>query len=116
MARDCPDIYQPRNQHSALWVLGFSNLVVKSGISRHEFLGRHSHSSPLVLMSSKNPALWKPTLKRIGMNYKGFTLHSVVPRPGSMVTLEKPSLIGGNYIQSIYAKKPQPIVLKKKKW
>jgi len=68
------------------------------------------------LMSSKNPALWKPTLKRIGMNYKGFTLHSVVPRPGSMVTLEKPSLIGGNYIQSIYAKKPQPIVLKKKKW
>tara|TARA_R110000868_G_C10451845_1_gene726450 strand:+ start:370 stop:522 length:153 start_codon:yes stop_codon:yes gene_type:complete len=49
------------------------------------------------------------------MNYKGFTLHSVVPRPGSMVTLEKPSLIGGHHIQSIYAKKPQPIVSKDKK-
>jgi hypothetical protein len=48
------------------------------------------------------------------MNYKGFTLHSVIPRPGSMQMLEKPSLIGGHHIQSIYAKKPQPIVLKEK--
>ncbi len=48
------------------------------------------------------------------MNYKGFSLHSVVPRLGSMATLEKPSLIGGNHIESIYAKKPQPVVLKDK--
>lgn len=47
--------------------------------------------------------------------YKGFTLHSVVSRPGSMAILEKPSLIGGHHIESIYAKKPQPIVDKKKK-
>lgn len=49
------------------------------------------------------------------MNYKGFTLHSVVSRPGSMVVLEKPSLIGGHHIESIYTKKPQPIVDSKKK-
>jgi hypothetical protein len=49
------------------------------------------------------------------MDYKGFSLHSVITRPGSMVTLEKPSLIGGHHIESIYAKKPQPIVLKDKK-
>lgn len=47
--------------------------------------------------------------------YKGFTLHSVVSRPGSMAILEKPSLIGGHYIESIYAKKPQSIVPKSKK-
>lgn len=47
--------------------------------------------------------------------YKGFSLHSVVSRPHSMSILEKPSLIGGHHIESIYAKKPQPIVDKKKK-
>lgn len=47
--------------------------------------------------------------------YKGFSLHSVVSRPGSMAILEKPSLIGGYYIKSIYDKKPQPIVSKVKK-
>ncbi len=47
--------------------------------------------------------------------YTGFTLHSVVSRPNSMAILEKPSLIGGHHIQSIYAKKPQPIVSKVKK-
>jgi hypothetical protein len=47
--------------------------------------------------------------------YKGFSLHSVVSRPGSMAILEKPSLIGGHHIESIYAKKPQPIVSKVKK-
>lgn len=49
------------------------------------------------------------------MEYKGFSLHSVVSRPNSMAVLEKPSLIGGHKIESIYAKKPQPIVDKKKK-
>jgi len=48
------------------------------------------------------------------MNYKGFTLHSVISRPGSMTILEKPSLIGGHHIESMYAKKPQPVVLKEK--
>ena len=47
--------------------------------------------------------------------YKGFSLHSVVSRPNSMAILEKPSLIGGHHIESIYAKKPQPIVPKVKK-
>jgi hypothetical protein len=47
--------------------------------------------------------------------YKGFSLHSVVSRPGSMAVLEKPSLISGHHIESIYAKKPQPIVSKVKK-
>jgi hypothetical protein len=47
--------------------------------------------------------------------YKGFSLHDVVSRPNSMAILEKPSLIGGHHIQSLYAKKPQPIVPKKKK-
>jgi hypothetical protein len=47
--------------------------------------------------------------------YKGFSLHSVVSRPNSMAILEKPSLIGGHHIQSLYAKKPQSIVDKAKK-
>lgn len=49
------------------------------------------------------------------MNYKGFTVQSVVHRPGAMAILEKPSLIGGHHIESIYAKKPQPVVPKDKK-
>lgn len=51
----------------------------------------------------------------VNKQYKGFTVHSVVSRPGSMAILEKPSLIGGHHVESIYAKKPQPIVDKKKK-
>ena len=49
------------------------------------------------------------------MNYKGFTVQSVVHRPGAMAILEKPSLIGGHHIESIYAKKLQPVVPKDKK-
>ena len=95
--------------------LGFSNPVVLGGRSRPKFLGRHLHSFPPKILFSAILLYGSPQLTGYVMNYKGFTLHSVVPRPGSMVTLEKPSLIGGHHIQSIYAKKPQPVVSKDKK-
>jgi hypothetical protein len=74
-----------------------------------------SHAELFVLFSNWKSCFMETHNLYKDKMYKGFSLHSVVSRPNSMAILEKPSLIGGHHIQSLYAKKPQPIVDKRKK-